>query len=224
MSYQLKFLQDCIAVIALLFLLSAAHFYQQEKQKGSLLTFGQIIGHTYYKLIHQTSSFLLTTGKALEEFNKEHEEQKTSDTPSIITYKDTTEPSHKKEMTALNKQIIFIQKMINTDTVLTLHEKNILSELAKECETKLEHLSHFIKKSLIEHKLSHQSINEHSTKLFESYVSKKITSLAENVLHLTIVSYKTLSGKEYDASYCKNTQDILKALVIINHQLKAFIV
>lgn len=218
MSYQVKFIGDCLAVVGLLFMLSAAHFYQQTKLSGKKLTFKEVVNHTYSELLHSTSTLFLTTGKNLAAL--EH-----STSPSITKVSTTphTNHTHKKEIQALNKQINFIKEAVSTDTMLALPEKNILTELVKECETKLDHLSHFIKKSLIEHASPDQINNEQSMKLFESYVTKKITALSENVLQLTLLFYKTMSGTEYPAPDHSSTTEILITLRNVNDKIKSFI-
>lgn len=219
MSYQMKFIQDCIAIIGLLFFISAAHFYQKEKYAGTHLTFKQVMIHTYYKLLNTTSTLFLTTGKNLASM-----EQPTMSISARVLPTPHTNHPHKKEIQALNKQITFIKQAVSTDTMLQLSEKNILTELIKECETKLDHLSHFIKKSLIEHVSPHQINNEESMQLFESYVTKKIASVSENVLQLTMLFYKTITGKEFIAPAHRSTKEILITMHDINEKIKPFIV
>lgn len=217
MSYQVKFIGDCLAVVGLLFMLSAAHFYQQTKLSGKKLTFKEVVNHTYSELLHSTSTLFLTTGKSLAALEHSPSVAKVSSTPN-------TNHTHKKELQALNKQINFIKEAVSTDTMLALPERNILTELVKECETKLDHLSHFIKKSLIEYASPDQINNEQSMKLFESYVTKKITSLSENVLQLTLLFYKTMTGTDYPTPDHSSTTEILITLRNINNKIKSFIV
>ncbi len=220
MSYQIKFIQDCIAIMGLLFLCSAAHFYQQEKRMGNKLTFEEVITHTCNTLLRSVSTFFLTTGNNLASLEKQNFPHRAHTT---VSSRHNGHNSHSKEIQALHKQINFIRQVTVTDTLLSLSERNLLSELIKECETKIEHLSFFIKKSLIEHDLPDQTNTEHSIKLFESYVTKKITAVGENVLDLTLLFYKTMTGKEYPTQKCFSIMDILNALKDINKKIKPFI-
>ena len=219
MSYQIKFIGDCVALAGLLFMLSAAHFYQEAKLSHKKLTLTEVVNLTYSKLLHETSTFFLTTGKNLAAL-----ENPTQNTSTKIRSAPITNHTHKKEIQALNKQILFIKEAVTIDTMLELSEKNILTEIIKECETKVDHLSHFIKKSLIEHASPDGINNQQSMKLFESYVTKKIASLTENVLELTLLFYKIISGKEYPAQNHSSTTEILTTLRNVNDKIKEFIV
>lgn len=226
MSYQIKFIEDCIVIMGLLFFISAAHFYQQEKTAGRQLTFKAVMTHTYFKLIHNVSGFLLTTSQNLASLQPQDpiiHNKNANFFPTEVSPTPHTNHTHKKEMQALNKQLNFIREMVTTDTMLQLSEKNILQELIKECETKLEHLSHFIKKSLIEHTSPDQINNQESIKLFESYITKKIIALSESVLQLTLLFYKTMTGKDYIVPQNTSTADILLTLRKINEKIKPFI-
>lgn len=221
MSYQIKFIQDCIAIAGLLFLCSAAHLYQQEKRIGNKLTFEEVITHTCNTLLHSVSTFFLTTGNNLASLEKQTIPHRTHTT---VGSRNNGQTSHTKEIQALNKQINFIKQVIATDTLLSLSERNLLTELIKECEAKIEHLSFFIKKSLIEHDLPDHTNTENSIKLFESYVAKKVTAIGENVLNLTLLFYKTMTGKEYQTHEYSSIVDILTVLKEINKKIKPFIV
>lgn len=260
MSYQMKFIEDCLATITLIFFLSAAQLYYSEKQRGTILGVQELFKTTTSRLLNSTSSFFLTTGRTLAEL-----EGKKSTSVPVQTYTSspnstiqdnkastahssfidssskkeaTTLPiltksslhahlpfkTHKKEMVTLHKQIDFIRNTVATDTLLSLSEKNTLQELIKECDTKVDHLSQFIKKSLIEFELPEQRDNKHSLKLYESYVNKKIAAIAENVLQLTLLFYTTMTGKEYTESSYTTTTEIFKALKDINAKVRPFIV